>query len=165
LDVPSNSFHGKGKPTAMKFSAGEGKMDFMIIPVHMKSNRGGVEKAEKQRVEEAKMIVDCLPAVSEKFATDNIIIIGDVNALHHSEEAVKIFLDKGFRDLNEQDLVTYISKKYTNSPLDRALVHSNQRAFSDSKMEVFKPANMTPEEFRQKLSDHYMIRFSVKVTP
>jgi hypothetical protein len=30
-------------------------------------------------------------------------------------------------------------------------------------MEVFKPVNMSPEEFRTRLSDHYMITFGLKV--
>ena len=110
-----------------------------------------------------RLINRLLDDLTNKFSDRDFVIIGDMNALSHSEEAVKVFVKAGFRDLNQEDLVTYINKKYANSPLDRAFVPAKQPEFSDSKMEVFKAKNMSPEEFRQKLSDHYMIRFSVKV--
>ena len=70
LKIPAGSFRGKGKPTAMKFSAGKGKTDFIIIPVHMKSNRAkrgesedeAKKKAAEQRANEAKYIVQALGA-------------------------------------------------------------------------------------------------------
>jgi hypothetical protein len=99
----------------------------------------------------------------EEFACRGIIIIGDVNALSGSEKAVKIFTEAGCRDLNQEDLVTYINKKYKASPSDRAFVPNNRPSFSGSKMEVFKPADIPPEEFRKRLSDHYSIKFTLKV--
>lgn len=157
--------------TAMKFSTGEGKTEFVIIPVHMKSNRPARgesaeqarEKSIEHRAEEARLLVKALGDVQKKFACQDIIIIGDVNALGGREKCVQIFTEAGFRDLNQQDLVTHISKKYPYSPLDRAFVPDKRPPFSDSKMEVVKPADMPPEEFRKKLSDHYMIRFNLKV--
>jgi len=171
LELPADSFRRKGKPTAIKFSAGARKTDFVIIPVHMKSNRRqkgesadeSKKSSAEQRAKEAKYIIEALDDLRRTFSDQDIVIIGDVNALSHSEEAVMIFVKAGFRDLNEQDLVTYISKKYPTSPLDRAFVPSNQPEFYDSKMEGYKPRNLSPEEFRQKLSDHYMIKFTVKV--
>ncbi|MGO9570236.1 MAG: hypothetical protein ACLP5H_22125 [Desulfomonilaceae bacterium] len=175
MQVPK---HQVGEPiywwrwaTAMKFSTGEAKTDFCIIPVHMKSNRPkkgeseeeAVKRSIEQRAEEAKLLVEALGETQKKFACEDIIIIGDVNALSSSEKAVKIFTEAGFRDLNQQDLVTYISKRYPTSPLDRAFVPKNRPSFSDSKMEVFKPTDMSREEFRKRLSDHYMIIFTLRV--
>jgi hypothetical protein len=157
--------------TAKKFSADEGRTDFVIIPVHMKSNRPKQGESEEQakersiehRANEARLLVEALGEVQMKLDDKNIIIIGDMNALNASEKALKIYAEAGFKDLNQQDLVSYISKKHPNSPLDRAFVPDKQPEFSDSKMEVFKPKNMSPEDFRQKFSDHYMIKFTVKV--
>jgi hypothetical protein len=35
--------------------------------------------------------------------------------------------------------------------------------FSGSEMEVVKSADMSPEEFRKKLSDYYMVKFTLNV--
>jgi hypothetical protein len=43
------------------------------------------------------------------------------------------------------------------------LCRRNNLDFPILKTEVYKPADMTPEEFRQKLSDRFMVKFSVKV--
>lgn len=157
--------------TAMKFSAGQGKTDVVIIPVHMKSNRPkkgesedqAKERTIEQRAKEGKYLVEALGDVRKKFSDEDIIIAGDLNALGTSEKVITVFVEAGFRDLNQGDLVSHISKKHRNSPLDRAFVPAKQPEFSSSEMQVFKPVDMSPEEFRKKLSDHYMIRFKIAV--
>jgi hypothetical protein len=84
-----------------------------------------------------------------------------VNALKGSEDALRTFTGTGFVDLNSQDVPTYIDK--LAGPLDGAFVPNNQPEFSGSKMEVVKSADMSPEEFRKKLSDYYMVKFTLNV--
>jgi hypothetical protein len=161
LKVPGKPDCWKHPPTVMKFSAGERKTDIVIILIYMKSNRGGVGQAIKQRAAEAKRRVEWFEKVLTKFSDQDLIIIGDVNALNGSEDALRTFTGTGFVDLKSQDVPTYIGK--LAGPLDRAFVPDNQPEFSSSNMEVVKSADMSPEEFRKKLSDYYMVKFTLNV--
>lgn len=151
--------------TAMKFSAGEGKTDIVVIPVHMKSNRAGAEAGAAHRHQEALLLTSALDKVRNHFSDHDILIVGDTNMLGASEKGWKVFTGTGFVDLNGRDETTYISEKYPNSPLDRAFVPNTQPEFVASKLEVYKPTDLSPADFRKKLSDHYMIKFNITVMP
>ena len=89
LKFPGKPAYWKRPPTVMKFSAGEMKTDIVIVLIHMKSNRGGVGQTIKQRAAEAKRRVEWFGKVLTKFSDQDLIIIGDVNALNASEEALR----------------------------------------------------------------------------
>jgi predicted extracellular nuclease len=88
-------------PHAVKFSAGQGKSDIVVIPVHMKSNVGGAEAASKQRAEEAKALVRNLGGIQNHFKDDDLIILGDFNMLKNTESGHARYTQNGFRDLND----------------------------------------------------------------
>src|SRR5262249_31706256 len=104
--------------TAMKFSAAEGKTDFVVIPVHLKANVGGVVKTRKQRNVEAKMLTKASPQVREEFKDFDIIIVGDTNILKNDEPATTTITFAGFNDLNFLDMPTHNG----GAPFDRAFV-------------------------------------------
>src|SRR5262245_18076395 len=83
-------------PYAVKFSFGEKKTDVVLIPIHMKSNRGGITVMSKVRAEEANTLVRALAAVQNHFKDDDVIILGDVNCLIRDEPALVRFRTAGF---------------------------------------------------------------------
>ncbi len=119
---------------AVKFSFGASKTDVVLLPVHLKSNRGGVARTRAQRAEEAKRIVEALPAVREHFHDDDIIILGDTNVMSAAEGAVTHFLDAGFDDLNSEDSPTTFQG---SAPFDRIFTPSEQTEFVTEIEEVF----------------------------
>ena len=156
--------------TAMKFSAGKGKTDVVVIPVHMKSNRPAFpgQDVVTQREVEAKMLLATLADVASQFADEDIIVLGDTNVLKRDEKAVAAFTSAGFVDLNSADLPTYLSGSWQN-PFDRAFVPNpagNARAkeFASPRFDVFRHPGMTTAEFRKNVSDHRMIRLTVEVS-
>lgn len=146
------------QPYAAKFSAGEGKTDFVIIPLHMKSNYGAsTSKMAQHRAAEASALVGQLPAIKQAFGDDDIILIGDTNMLSADEPGLKKFVQAGFRDLNAQDQNTHVE----NAPFDRALVPNKQPEFANARETVHYAKNK--REFNDKLSDHYLISFQILV--
>lgn len=162
---------GKGEflrrhPWAVKFSAGEGKTDFVLIPIHLKSNLGGREVTAKQRGEEAKAIVRALATVQNQFTDDDVLILGDSNCLSKDEVALTRFVFGGFRDLNGTDTATWIkSDMYDYAPFDRILVPEDQPEFQTSLLRVHKDHGFAggEEEYRKRLSDHYMVIADLRV--
>ena len=75
-DFDSHAHYFDRWATTMKFSAGDGKTDVVLIPVHLKANVGGVVKTRKQRNVEAKMLTKALAKVRQEFHDDDIIILG-----------------------------------------------------------------------------------------
>ncbi|MFH1112906.1 MAG: endonuclease/exonuclease/phosphatase family protein [Pseudomonadota bacterium] len=159
---PDKPFHWKRWPHAMKFSAGEGKTDFVIIPVHMKSNSSGKEAAKRQRAEEAEQLTEALKDVKNRFSDSDIVIIGDTNVLESTEDAVKTYVKAGFKDLNAGDEPTMAMG---SAPFDRAFVTVNQPELSRRKVRVFRPDWLTPMQFRKDLSDHYMVTIKIGIQP
>jgi endonuclease/exonuclease/phosphatase family metal-dependent hydrolase len=153
------------QPWAAKFSAGEGKTDFVVIPVHMKSNRGGEEVTGKQRLEEARALVRSLGAVQNEFRDDDLILLGDFNCLRADEPALAPFAAAGFRDLNADDRKTWIAdRRFPAAPFDRILVPVDQPEFRDCKLRVVRETPFdTEDEFRRNLSDHYMVVTEVRI--
>lgn len=146
------------QPYAAKFSAGEGKTDFVVIPIHMKSNYGGnVSAMSKHRAAEASALIAELPAVRKIFGDDDIIILGDSNALSAQEEGLEKFAKAGFRDLNSADRSTHVK----DAPFDRALVPLNQPEFANAREVIHYGKNS--RDYRDKLSDHYLISFQILV--
>jgi hypothetical protein len=159
LDKP---FYWNRWPHAMKFSTGEGKTDFVIIPVHMKSNFGGKKKAREQRAEEAEQLTAALEAVKKHFSDSDMVIIGDTNILDSTEDAAKTFLKAGLKDLNSGDEPT---TAMSHAPFDRAFVSADEPELRQRKIRVVRPHGLSPRQFRRGLSDHFMVTIKVRIEP
>ncbi len=152
-------------PYAVKFSFGEKKTDVVLIPVHMKSNRGGITVMSKVRTEEANTLIRALAAAQNHFKDDDILILGDLNCLIRDEPALARFRAVGFRDLNFDDDTSWIKERiYPAAPFDRILVPEDQPEFKDCRFHVFREHHLDSEKaYREKLSDHYLVYTDIKV--
>lgn len=151
-------------PNAMKFSAGEGRTDIVVISVHMKADFQG-DFAE-HRAEEAAALVNALPAVRKAFKDDDIVIIGDTNCTDGPEPALDALARAGFADLNAAGHQTH----WQGGTMDRAFVPKNQPEFASSSFEVLSEAylgrrGLTPRDFKRGYSDHYLVVSTVQVRP
>lgn len=150
-------------PHAAMFSTGNGRTDFVVIPVHMKSNvrprdesramgRSGDEFGSEQRKLEAELLVGKLDDVRAHFGNEkDIIIIGDTNILDHREDAAKLIVNAGFSDLNSRDVASFVEGK---APFDRIFL-SHQPEFSFARQRIL--VDSSPQEHEEYLSDHYQI--------
>ncbi len=152
-------------PHAVKFTTGPGKTDFVVITLHMKSNRGG-DVTIAQRSAEARMLLSALAAVQNQFQDDDIILAGDTNMKAADEPGLKRYLALGFRDLNAADMPTWIQTiQFPAAPFDRFLVPDDQPEFRASQQKVHKDLPFENEKaYRQKCSDHYMVTMELTVT-
>jgi hypothetical protein len=153
-------------PYAVKFSAGDGKTDLVLVPVHLKSNIGGEDVTAKQRAEEARAILRSLGAVQNHFTDDDVVVLGDCNCRKADEPALRRFTAGGLRDLNAGDQLTWIkSSRFDYAPFDRILVPDDQPEFgATSAARVVRDSHLGGEEaFRRLLSDHYMLTADVRV--
>lgn len=130
-----------------------------LVPIHMKSNYGGSTKNIRKRHKEAKTLVDALTKAQPDI-DPSIILIGDTNVLKYDEPAIETLVDAGFVDLNNTDSSTYWSRQYGDSPFDRAFVIEGRPEFKYSRQYVLRSADLVLHD--KYLSDHYMIKISVK---
>lgn len=144
-------------PHAVKFQF-ENKTDFVIIPIHMKSNYGGATKAKKVRHQEAITLIDNIQTVKEELDDLDIIILGDTNCKGSYENALEVLTNNGFEDLNESDAFTFIDGK---SPFDRIFVPEDQKEFKYSRQYIMVSSN--PTEHDKFLSDHFLIKTVIKI--
>lgn len=151
-------------PRSLFFTAGDGMTDFVIIPVHMKSNYGGDFSA--RRAHEAQALGTALPEVRATFRDQDVFVIGDTNSPHHADESIMAFEHAGLTDLNHDDDITY----WRGSALDRALVPADQPEFASPRFEVFfdryaEENGISVEDFKVRWSDHRMVVFTLRVMP
>lgn len=132
---------------------------FSVIPLHMKSNYGGVTKNREVRAREAVTLCDAIEAIQESI-DPSIMMLGDTNVLRNDEPAISTFVDRGFVDLNNNDAATYWSKDYGEAPFDRVFVWAGRPEFRYSRQYVLRSSDL--EQHDRFLSDHYMIKVSVK---
>lgn len=130
-----------------------------IVPLHMKSNSGGVTKNRRVRAKEAITLCEALKAIKDEI-DPSLILIGDTNILNNSEPAIDTFVDAGFVDLNNNDSATYWSAQYNEAPFDRAFVAEDRPEFKYTRQYVLRSSDLTSHD--RYLSDHYMIKISVK---
>jgi endonuclease/exonuclease/phosphatase family metal-dependent hydrolase len=131
----------------------------------MKSNiRSGNSDTAIHRGEEAASLCKNLEAVREHFRGKqdlerDIIILGDMNTLHHTEATVTAYEANGFVDLNDKDQVTWDSSSYSPAPFDRILVPAAQKEFATRSFSV------VTNGFEESLSDHHMVVTEITVLP
>jgi hypothetical protein len=151
-------------PRALFFTTGDGLTDFVIIPIHMKSNYGGDFSA--RRTDEARALAAALPEIARTFNDHDVFIIGDTNSPHHTDESIRAFEDAGLIDLNAGDASTY----WRGPSLDRALVPADQPEFASPGFEVFfdgfaGPRGIDLDDFKVRWSDHRMVVFTALIMP
>ena len=131
-----------------------------IVPLHMKSNYGGGTVNRRKRAKEAEVLCNALSAQKDELDS-SLMLIGDTNVLRYDEPAIDTFIDQGFVDLNNTDGATYWSAQYGESPFDRAFVAAEREEFKYSRQYILRSADL--EQHDRFLSDHYMIKVSVKI--
>jgi len=143
-------------PYAVKFSTG--RTDFVFIPIH--THASPLPDADiSHRVHEVRLLAQELDGVKKHFNNDNVILAGDFNTTGSNETTVVILTKQGFRDLNANDELTYIS----GAPFDRIFVPADQPAFAKATLIRRVPSpGMSLDEFRRRLSDHYLITSDIR---
>lgn len=147
-------------PVAVKFSAGNGLTDLIVIPIHMRC----CLDVELRRME-AERLVAALPTLQGTLRDPDVIIIGDANLWNHDEPAGRVYRKSGLRDLNQRDRATHTE----GIPFDRAFV-TDTPEFRDVTMQVFdaeytRVRGVSVGRFKERFSDHYLIRVPVTVRP
>ncbi|WP_375460310.1 hypothetical protein [uncultured Enterovirga sp.] len=132
---------------------------FSLVPLHMKSNYGGVTENRRVRAKEAVTLCAALKGMDGRF-DPSLILIGDTNILSNTEPAIDTFIDHGFIDLNNNDSATYWSLQYKEAPFDRAFIAKGRDEFKYTRQYVLRSSDLTAHD--KFLSDHYMIKISVK---
>ena len=145
-------------PHAMKFSAGAGRTDFVVVVLHMKSNVDGLSRGKRQRAEEARVLAARLAALRTRLEDEDIILIGDLNCVDAREDALATFAAAGLRDLNAADTPTYRNGR---SPLDRILVPDGQPEFRFARQYVLTPTDVGGHA--GKLSDHFVVTAAFRI--
>ena len=130
-----------------------------IVPLHMKSNYGGVTQNRQVRKREAETLCDAVAAISGSF-DPSLIMLGDTNILRNDEPALETFVNRGYIDLNNNDATTYWSRDFGESPFDRIFIPADRPEFRYSRQYVLRSSDL--ELHDRFLSDHYMIKMSVK---
>lgn len=143
-------------PHAIKFKF-QDKLDFIVVPLHMKANVGGATVARQIRHLEAVTLIQNLHKVRQELNDLDIVLIGDTNCLSSSEPALRFITDNGFEDLNEADARTFVS----GAPFDRIFLPIGRKAFEYSRQYVMVSAN--PDDHDKYLSDHYLIKTVLKI--
>ena len=133
-----------------------------IVPLHMKSNYGGVTQNRQVRTREAATLCDAIDALraSPESFDPSLIMLGDTNILRNDEPALETFVNRGYKDLNNNDATTYWSRDFGESPFDRIFIPADRREFRYSRQYVLRSSDL--ELHDRFLSDHYMIKMSVK---
>jgi hypothetical protein len=130
-----------------------------LVPLHMKSNYDGVTQNRRIRGKEAVTLCDALDRLRPAIDA-SLVLIGDTNILNNAEPAIETFVQRGFVDLNNNDGATYWSAQYSDAPFDRAFVAVDRPEFRYTRQYIMKSSDLKAHD--RFLSDHYMIKISVK---
>lgn len=165
-------------PQASKFSAGTGLTDFIVVPIHLKSNTNGESIGVKARAYEVELLMSALDKLSNQITDKDIIILGDSNMLSSTETAGELFKQHHMKDCNSQDIATHFPKtnRFSPAPFDRIFLIDNQPETKNScqentltsaplKFEIVEPnkwmENISMKEFQTRLSDHLLVRTGI----
>lgn len=166
-----NDYLWKRNAYAAMFSAGPGKTDFLVIPVHLKSNFKvmGVSDFSKQREEEIDELIAKKSEIEAKFPGEkDWVFIGDTNMRNKDEPGAQKLATLGLRDLNLKDFTTHIDlDKNPDPPFDRIFVAKDQPEFPALNQYVIrnylKERNLMKSDFIRRFSDHLMVVTTVNV--
>lgn len=154
-------------PHAVKFAARPGEdaviqlTDFVVIPLHMKSNVGQRHVVMRTRYHEARELMAQIAAIGDAFDERDIIVLGDTNCKRRDEGAIQAFIESGFEDLNEDDIPTYAIGN--DAPFDRIFIPrgAERKTFRFSRQYILRSAS--PLAHDKYLSDHYLVKTSIVV--
>ncbi|MDX2016258.1 MAG: hypothetical protein SFY95_01300 [Planctomycetota bacterium] len=149
-------------PHAMKFSAGPGRSDFVLVMVHMKADYQGQFAAH--RGEEARALVEALPDTRRVFGDQDVVVIGDFNITSEVEPADETLTAAQFAGLNPGR----VSTTWRGGTTDRAFVPIKQPEFASRAFESVNPAfqrsrGIDAREFKRRYSDHDLIVTELRV--
>lgn len=158
FSLPGNCrSNGLRAPLAVPLKSGN--FDFVVVGVHLKSQRGG-DCADRVRAEQAKDIVGRLTELRQD--DPDIIVIGDFNA-ELSDTSLRPLFAAGFQSLTQAQLrspgsgpVSYLKEPF-RSVIDHLMVLENTRAeFVPRSTTIFSaPASQTAyEKYLRHISDH-----------
>lgn len=149
-------------PHAMKFSCGAGKSDFVVVVLHMKADYQGAFAAHRD--DEARALVAKLADVRSTFRDDDVVLAGDTNCTQPDEPALSTLSGAGYADTNAAHQKTH----WRGGEMDKILVPLSQPEFADSGLEVMsdeylRSNRLTAAQFKERLSDHYMVVTTIRV--
>lgn len=168
------------RPEAFVFSTGEGKTDFAMVPLHMKSNSGDAKIGATMRTEEAKQLLAALKDAEPLFKGEkDVILLGDANIKTGEREVQEIWSD--FTDLNDKEQATWMNpywkeggtapNNFPPAPFDRIFIPKSQPEFANSKQSVhgpYAPEGMNKflwtKQHRDLRSDHLLVWCDVKIS-
>lgn len=158
----ANAETWKRTPYAAKFLVREGHSDFVLIPLHMKSNLPveGLPDTAELRALEAKALAEQFDTIRTHFQDQDLILLGDLNCLKFDEPALQTLTTAGFKDLNNEDAITYRTTQYL-SPFDRILVPAEQSEFRYSEQYILAPAR--GKQHFNRYSDHFLVLTALRV--
>ena len=165
---------------------GEGRTDFVVVPLHLKSSRGGVTHNRLRRYHEARTLLDALAPMTVEKGEMDVVLIGDTNMLAGVREEFELseagrtsgtryIVTWGepdfFRQLGGDAFNTHLDGVPGNdvpavdrAPFDRAFVPAGQKEFSASEFRMHDSAVIADEPgYKRDVSDHVMIYFDVAV--
>ena len=145
--------------TAGEWAEQEEYRTISVVPLHMKSNVGGATKNRGVRRAEAETLCNAIDQIRSEI-DPSLIMLGDTNILRNDEPALEVFVNRGFVDLNNYDATTFWSKDFGESPFDRIFVAEKRPEFRYSRQYVLRSSDLLQHD--RFLSDHYMIKMSVK---
>lgn len=185
------SIHARSVVAALFEVPGEGMTDFVVVPIHLKSNSG--DDADHMRVRryyEAQTLLQSLekPLLKKRKECD-VILIGDFNTKQSSAER---FVLEGstqpasapdcigswgepafFRELGGDGRNTHLDRRNGNrfkaterhAPFDRAYVPRAQPEFAASKLTLHYPEAVEKKEKEhvEEVSDHLLVYFDMAV--
>jgi hypothetical protein len=146
------------RPHAVKLQYGD-KTDIVFVPVHMKSNFGSAAQGRATREKEAAALIAGLPAVTEHFNDEEVVIGGDTNFLAADEPAGVLVEEVGYRDTNSLDVTTFIGSG-DGAPFDRFFL-ADKPIFVFARQYVLQATE--PVAHDEYLSDHQMVLMSFRV--
>jgi hypothetical protein len=157
-------------PHALKLSAGERRSDFVLVPLHLKSNRGGEAATAAVRGYEIELVLAGLATTPAPRDAD-VVLLGDTNVLTPGEPALAALRTAGFLDCNVRELKTFVGRP--GAPFDRIFLVAAQPETARScpargngsqpldfrlvRPTAWKPG-ATTREFVAQLSDHLLVR-------
>lgn len=147
-------------PHAVKFSAGTGKIDLIVVVLHMTPNTDQRRLAERTRLEEVRALLSSLPDTLEELEENEVVLLGDTSCSGRLEPAIQELVRGGFEDLNADDEPTFVRG---NAPFDRIFVPSTVelRAFRFSRQYILRSAS--PLSHDRVLSNHCVVKTAVTV--
>jgi len=150
-------------PHAMKFSAGAGLTDVVVVPVHMKADYRGDFAAH--RAQEASAMAASLAKLRSEFRDSDILVVGDTNCASPLEPALTVFAEAGLVDRNMQDEATH----WRGGSMDRILFTEGQPEFAAAAFNVASPGFLDKKrwdarDFKRNLSDHFPVFTTITIT-